>query len=129
MSYKNYFNDDCPMVSSVVDEHGQTWEFCSHGVLEAALADGCEVFVVTSRRKLDSHDQWWIDLVGKENVIHTECDPNDGSANDPVVMESWREFIKNRLNLEPISGAHSWMDLMFALQKDGIKLGDDYRGK
>ena len=53
----------------------------STGKLERALAQGCRILVPTTRSKLFSHDEWWVALVGRENIFlvdpstfEEECD-------------------------------------------------------
>ncbi len=115
-----------PIMGTAVRESGETAEFCSWGKLEEAQAQGYHVYVVTSRSKFNSHDDWWIALVGQENIIQTGYDPNHGCANDPVTVEDWRAFIREKIGVEPDPNATTWMDLLWALSAHGIKSGRDF---
>jgi hypothetical protein len=59
----------------------------STGKLERALEQGFTVYVGSTRTKTGDHDQWWIDLVGSNNVfladdirVHT-CENHNELAN------------------------------------------------
>jgi hypothetical protein len=43
--------------------------FYSTGVLEKALEEGCEVYIVTTRERLEPSYGWWMKLVKRENIF------------------------------------------------------------
>ena len=116
-----------PKGSKVVSKTLGGAEVATWGVLEKALGRGFHVFVVTSRLKLGVHDEWWIKLVKKENVIQTRHEPDHGCANDPLTMKDWRTFIREKLSLEPNLEVTTWMELLESLKKRGIRTGRDFR--
>lgn len=66
--------------------------FYSTGGLESALAEGYEIYVMSSRAKLGTHDAWWLALVPAENV--TVGAYTGGGANDEGLIEAWRELYR-----------------------------------
>lgn len=64
------------MIIFMSTSHIQDWvrgaNFISTGRLEAALAAGHRVVVVSTRTSLAPTDQWWVGLVRKEDIFLTE---------------------------------------------------------
>jgi len=76
----------------------------SLGKLEQALEEGYTCFVASTREKLGDHDQWWVELVGKDNVFLAGQRPDspywwaDTNRNERVSM-GWIKLFE-RLGIE-----------------------------
>ncbi len=134
-----------PLHTSQVDFGGKVHEYASWGVLEKALEQGYHVYVVTTRTFFSTHDDWWLELVAEqpkksgfplpEKSIDSRCicygnvvlaGPCLG-LNDEYTMQDWRDFIRDRLGLEPNPEARTWLDLQEGLIRHDIKLGRHFQ--
>ena len=52
-----------------LDTREHTIRPVSFGRLERAIGSGFQCLVATTRSELGPHDEWWVELVGKENVF------------------------------------------------------------
>ena len=57
-----------PIVAEIETTDGRTSKFASTGSLEKALEDDYTIYVVSTRSSLSEHDEWWLELVDRENV-------------------------------------------------------------
>lgn len=57
--------------------------------LEKAIEQGYQVYVVSSRSILGPHDEWWIRLVGLQNIFLT---PPPLAPPDPPDVKRWSEW-------------------------------------
>ena len=71
---------------------GKTQQFFSTGNLEKALAAGYTVLVVSTRSRLGTHDQWWVDLVGRENVYLSDDYGQNERIRTAALNKPWREI-------------------------------------
>ncbi len=122
----------------------------STGVLEAAVALGYEVFVMSTRRRLGAHDEWWLRLLPRENVFLGQY--GGGNATDKPYIKAWRELAEtfglnpDTFRLQPrldvftesemaVYGSRqfdhayepTWLDYMLALYRHGIAGPQDFQ--
>ncbi len=82
------------------------FEVTSTGALERALEQGFTVLVATTRSKLGSHDSWWIDLVGEDNVFVAGDDyDGDYDAGRAGPNAGWRRLFQR---LDEEWPTHTW---------------------
>lgn len=124
--------------------------FYTTGKLENALNQGYNVIVITTRRGFQSHDTWWLDLVGRENVFFGQY--GGYGANDRDYIQAWKNlYQKLGINTDKVilgrQGCNRkedqdfydrypdhnhnqyeirWMDYPEALNRVGIEIGSDF---
>lgn len=96
-------------------------KFYTTGKIEDLQFDGLNVVVVSTKSELQPFDNWWVNLVGRENVFLTP--PNRaalylgpqktaGASMDerhPVFLHPWRELFE-RMGV-PWPEPRSWLEL------------------
>lgn len=110
----------------------QRAEFDGHpifttGNLERALAEGYDVWVVTTRTRedLSHHDAWWMKLVKSDQILTSMGRGGEG-CNHPAILAPWQELFQ-RMSLPWEEGWNrNWQIARAALPTLGIALGRDF---
>lgn len=102
----------------VGDIYKEVW---STGVLELAIEQGIEVYVASTRRRLDSRDTWWRELVGEEHVFLA-----DGSDDYSSGWMRCFDTLDVPYPRDPDGDPEFWVRAKWELHKHGIQLGDDF---
>jgi hypothetical protein len=107
----------------------------SLGRLEKAIDDGytCYVASTRTRAELSPHDEWWIGLVGRENVFlaedHRDPDDHVGSASRAISAGWMKVYEKFGLEWpkEEFDGRLAfWTSARAQLPKLGVRLGHEF---
>ncbi len=118
------------------ETHGITlMNFYSTGILEHCIENGFEVYVVTTREanQLNTHDQWWMDLVGGDRIFTTPTQDHAATlrmSEDERHLERsnrffqpWRQLFQ-RVGIEfPECRYGFWTQLSGSLQKYNMTWG------
>jgi len=122
-----------PVPNGILDE-GTC--FYSSGALEAAVADGHTVVVVTTRRRICPTDKWWVDIVGEENVYlaarlneyDKEADPHREQEDAPrlwCMLQPWHRLFE-RLDHQVSPEVTGWMQVVYERKRpDCIKMSKE----
>jgi hypothetical protein len=78
-------------------------DYYSSGVLEKLIKFGYQVMVVSTRDELSASDEWWVKLVGRENIFLTPPNsPRHLGVDNPALLAPWRElFARFKLTFPP----------------------------
>lgn len=99
-----------------------------HDTLPRALREGYKVLVFSTREKLAPSDDWWVKLVGRENVFL--CDPRKNDWEEYDYASGWKKgFAKLGIswpteNGEPVCWTHAQV---FLSRETAICTGADIR--
>lgn len=108
--------------------------FVDTGALQAALEQGYEVFVVSTREKFGPHDKWWRELVPADHVTH--CRPLQEGESDSMLRlnEPWKALYERLGHEYPHNfyqgrdcGEAFWTGARFKLVELGYRLGNSFR--
>lgn len=113
---------------------GNPMERVSTGKLEAAIEQGYKVLVASTRTELGDCDQWWLKLVGIENVFMADetLNTGDDESMQEYFNSGWKRLFK-RLGVKWPMKAHTygkemhWNAARYELYKyPGIKNGSTF---
>lgn len=120
--------------SRFTDDHGRSTNVYSTGSLERALAEGHEIYVVSTRENLGEHDEWWITLLGGQDRVflmpEEEFDPND--EGDREERRQKRYFLPYRALFAKVEipfpeGSYShWFVLLENIEQYGFVRGHHF---
>ena len=104
----------------------------STGRLERAIRLGYDVYVASTRERLDEHDSWWVGMVGKDHVFLAR---EWKAGEDVPVSSGWVELFGALGLAYPIAPspppsvrlAH-WTTARDMLKNYGIRLGSEFGG-
>tara|TARA_Y100000310_G_C20563436_1_gene754240 strand:- start:665 stop:1093 length:429 start_codon:yes stop_codon:yes gene_type:complete len=69
-------------ITGSYEDRGSTVTLYSRGELEKAIADGFMPVVISSRRRLGDHDDWWISLVEEAEGRIYVMGPGEGGGRE-----------------------------------------------
>lgn len=105
-------------------------EFWSTGVLERVLEAGHQVIVATtrSRSELGNHDQWWLALVGEDNVFFAS--DNESLPHNRRYSQGWMQAFEVLGIPWPMDGdePEHWTAAQSLLKPHGILTTYDFGG-
>jgi hypothetical protein len=108
---------------------GPDLKFWSKGALEQAVAERVEIVVVTTRHKLEPTDEWWIALVGQENILLAPAETETLSrmtVNNPFLLIPWCRLF-DRYGVE-WPNPRNWLELRDEIEKYGFLDGRRHFG-
>lgn len=124
--------DKEPIATFVSPSDRKPTNMFTTGNLERALEQGCTVYVVSSRTTLGDHDQWWIDLVGRENIFLADEEKlvhytDQNKERNRAMAFGWRQLAQLFGIVNDLDWAQSWTDVRYDISEmEGIKLGYEF---
>ena len=113
-----------------------TSDLQDRGRLERAMGEGYKVLVATTRDTLLEGDEWWVALVGEENIFLADPDPHE---RDPETGEwcrrhigaGWRALYAHLGEEWPICPVRQapkwWTGARWELLNRGYRLGQSFK--
>jgi hypothetical protein len=95
----------------IVEDHEAGVKFYSRDQLETLLKAGEKVVVITTRTELKPTDDWWLALVGRDNVFLA---PVNGTGylgvDNPALLVPWRKLFE-RVGVAWPDTVSDWLSL------------------